>query len=195
NEPAILLYEPAANSIKVIPGFFQKDNELVELRVNENETFNSVLVDRSQRSQRTVVFRTFDAAGNLLLEDVIPIEEDVTLQNNLSTTLEREELLLLGTWGEKQGKQSLGFYSIAIDPFSQQKVNYYHVGVMDHFLDYLNPKRAGKIKESTRDAISDGRTPSFTSYAMPFRIEETSEGFVMLAEVYNPSSTMNPYYN
>lgn len=195
NEPAILLFEPSSNSLKVIPGFFQKDNELVELRVNENETFNSVLVDRSQRSQRTVVFRTFDAAGNLLLEDVIPIEEDLTLQNNLSTTLEREELLLMGTWGEKQGKQSLGFYSIAIDPFSQQKINYYYFGVMDHFLDYLNPKRAGKIKESTRDALSDGRTPTFTSYVMPFRIEETPEGFIMLAEVYNPSSTMNPYYN
>jgi hypothetical protein len=30
---------------------------------------------------------------------------------------------------------------------------------------------------------------------MPFRIEETSDGFVVLAEVYNPSSSSNPYYN
>ena len=195
NEPAILLFETAGNSIRVIPGFFQKDNELVELRVNENATFNSVLIDRSQRSERKLVFRTFDANGNLLLEDIVPIEEDVTLQNSLSSTLKREELVLLGTWGEKQGKQSLGFFSLAVDPFSQQKINYYHFGMMDHFLDYLNPKRADKIKESTRDAIADGRKPSFTGYVMPFRIEETPEGFVMLAEVYNPSSTMNPYYN
>lgn len=195
DEPAILLFDPAENSLKVIPGFFQKDNELVEVRVNENETFNSVLVDRSQRSERKLVYKTFDATGNLLLEDVVPIDEDIALQNSLSSTLKREELVLLGTWGEKQGKQSLGFFSLPVDPFSQQKINYFHFGMMDHFLDYLNPKKADRIKESTRESIADGRKPSFTSYVMPFRIEETSEGFIMLAEVYNPSSTANPYYN
>lgn len=195
NEPAILLFEPANNSIKVIPGFFQKDNELVELRVNENATFNSVLIDRSLRSERKLVFKTFDATGNLLLEDIVPLEEERSLQNSLSSTLRREELLLLGTWGDRQGKQSLGFFSLAVDPFSEQKINYFHFGMLDHFVDYLNPKRAEKIKETTRDAVADGRRPAFTSYVMPFRIQETREGFVMLAEVYNPSSTMNPYYN
>lgn len=195
NEPAILLYQAADNSIKVIPGFFQKDNELVELRVNQNETFNAVLLDRSLRSERKLVYKTFDASGKLLLEDIVPIDEDKSLQNSISSSLEREELLLLGTWGDKQGKQSLGFFSMAVDPFTEQKINYYHFGNMEHFLDYLNPKRAEKIKESTRDAIADGRKPSFSSYVMPFRIQETTDGFLMLAEVYNPSSSMSPYYN
>lgn len=195
NEPAILLFEPANNSIKVIPGFFQKDNELVELRVNENETFNSVIIDRSSRADRELVFKTFDAVGNLLLEDVIALDEQKSLQNSLSSTLKRDELLLLGTWGDRQGKQSLGFFSVAVDPFQQQKINYYHFGTLDHFMDYLNPKRADRIKQSTRDAIANERKPSFSSYVMPFRIAETGEGFVMLAEVYNPSSTSNPYYN
>jgi hypothetical protein len=195
NEPAILLFEPATQAIKVIPGFFQKDNELVELRVNENETFNSVLMDRSQRAQRKLVFRTFDASGSLLLEDEIPVDEDKTLQNSLSSTLQREELVLLGTWGDKQGKQSLGFFSLAVDPFSQQQIKFFHFGMMDNFLNYINAKRQEKVKESTRDALKDGRKPGFSSYVMPFKIEETAEGFIMLAEVYNPSSTMNSFYN
>ncbi|MGC1240110.1 MAG: hypothetical protein WA874_00915 [Chryseosolibacter sp.] len=195
NEPAILLYETAGRSIKVLPGFFQKDNELVELRVNQNATFNAVLMDRSLRSERKLVYKTFDASGNLLLEDIVPIDDDKSLQNSISSTLEREELVLLGTWGEKQGKQSLGFFSLAVDPFSQQKINYFHFGMMENFLSYLSPKRAEKIKESTSDAIAAGRKPSFTTYVMPFRIAETPVGFLMLAEVYNPSSNMSPYYN
>jgi hypothetical protein len=195
NEPAVLLYEMADNSIKVLPGFFQKDNELVDLRVNQNRTFNSVLIDRSLRSERKLVYKTFDETGKMLLEDVVPVEEDKSLQNSISSKLEREELVLLGTWGEKQGKQSLGFFSLAVDPFNKQKIQYFHFGMMDHFLDYVNSKRAGRIRESTQDAILAGRKPSFSSYVMPFKIEETSEGFLLLAEVYNPSSTMNPYYN
>ena len=195
NEPAILLFEPANNSMKVIPGFFQKDNELVDLRVNENETFNAVLMDRSLRSGRKLVFRTFDSDGQLLLEDVVPVDEDKSLQNSLTSNLEREELLLLGTWGDRQGKQSLGFFSVPIDPFSNQKVNYFHFGTLDNFLKYLSDKRAEKIKNSTQEAVADGRKPSFSSYVMPFRIEETSEGFVLLAEVYNPSGTASPYHS
>ena len=195
NEPAILLYSPADNSIKVIPGFFQKDNELVELRVNQNETFNAVIIDRSMRTERKLVYKTFDEMGNLLLEDIVPIDEEKSLQSSISSALEREELLLLGTWGDKQGKQSLGFFSLAVNPFTEQKINYYPFGMMEHFLDYLNPKRAEKIKESTEDAVVDGRKPAFSSYVMPFRIEETSGGFLMLAEVYNPSSSTSPYYN
>lgn len=195
NEPAILLFKPADNSIMVLPGFFQKDNELVDLRVNENNTFNAVLMDRSTRAARKLVFKTFDATGELLLEDIVSIDDDKTLQNSLSSTLKREELMLLGTWGDKQGKQSLGFFSLAIDPFADQKINYLHFGTMDHLLDYLSDKRAAKIKKSTHDAIANGRRPSFSAYAMPFRIAETRKGFIMLAEVYNPSSNMSPYYN
>lgn len=195
NEPAVLLYDAALNSIKVLPGFFQKDNELVDLRVNQNKTFNSVLIDRSLRSERKLVFKTFDETGNLLLEDVLPIEDDKSLQTSLSSTLEREELVLLGTWGEKQSKQSQGFFSLTVDPFKEQKIKYFHFGMMDHFLDHLNPKRAERIKETTQDAILAGRKPSFTSYVMPFKIAETPDGYLLLAEVYTPSSTMNPYYN
>jgi hypothetical protein len=195
NEPAILLYETSNRSLKVLPGFFQKDNELVELRVNENNTFNSILIDRSQRSERKLVFRTFDHVGNLLLEDIVPLEEQRSLQQGLSSTLKREELVLLGTWGDRQGKQSMGFFSLAIDPFNQQKVNYIPFGTLENFLDYLSPKRASRIKEATRAAIADGRQPSFSAYVMPFRIEESPNGFVLLAEVYNPSSTMSPYYS
>jgi hypothetical protein len=195
NEPAVLIYEIPDNHIKVIPGFFQKDNELVDLRVNENQTFNTVLIDRSLRSERKLVFKTFDETGKLLLEDIVPIEEDRTLQTSISSTLKREDLVVLGSWGDKQSKQSSGFFSLSVDPFNEQKINYLNFGELDHFVDYLNPKRAQRIKDNARDDALNGRKPSFTNYVMPFKIEEHPEGFLLLAEVYHPSSTVNPYYS
>jgi hypothetical protein len=194
NEPAILLYEMGDNQIKVIPGFFQKDNELVDLRVNQNQTFNTVLIDRSLRSERKLVFRTFDETGKLLLEDIVPIGDDRSLQTSISSTLEREDLIILGTWGDRQGKQSSGFFSLAVDPFSEQKINFLSFGEFEHFTDYLNPKRAQRIKDNAREDALEGRKPSFTNYVMPFKIEEHPEGFLLLAEVYHPSSNISPYY-
>jgi hypothetical protein len=195
SDPAILLYDMTSKNIKVVPGFFQKDNELVDLRVNQNQTFNTVIIDRGIKSERKLVFKTFDESGKLLLEDIIPIAEDRSLQTTISSTLEREDLILLGTWGDKQSKQSIGFFSLNVDPFREQTIKYYHFGELQHYLDYLNPKRAERIKANTAKDLENSHKPSFTSYVMPYRIEEREDGFLLLAEVYNPVTSMNPYYN
>jgi hypothetical protein len=199
NEAAIILYETETNGLKVVPGFFQKDTELVDLRVNQNQTFNTVLIDRSLRDDRKLIFRTFDETGKQLLEDVIPIDENRSLQTGITSTLEREDLVIMGTWGERNAKQSLGFYALTIDPFSNQKIAYIDFGQLNHYLEYLSPKRAARVKENSKEDAEAGRLPSFTNYVMPFKITEYKEGFLLLAEVYNPVSNLgaynsNPYY-
>jgi hypothetical protein len=195
NDPTIILYNMVEKNIKVVPGFFIKDNELVDLRVNQNQTFNVILIDRSQRAERKLVFKTFDETGKLLLEDIVPIDDDKSLQTSISSALQREELIVLGTWGEKQAKQSSGFFSLSVDPFSEQKIKYYHFGEMNHFLDYLNPKRAERIKKNTKEDLEQGRKPSFVSYVIPFKVMENKEGYFLLAEIYNNVSITTPYYN
>lgn len=202
NDPAILIYNLVEKKIKVVPGFFQKDNELVDLRVNQNQTFNVLLVDRSNRADRKLVFRTFNEEGQLLLEDVIPIEEEKSLQTSMTSSLVRDDLGVFGTWGERTSKQALGFFALHVDPFSDQKIKYYHFGELQTFLDYLSPKRAQRIKENTREDLKAGRKPSFSTYAVPYKVAENENGYVMLAEVYNPitpppyssSPYANPYF-
>ena len=70
NEPAILLYNTQGENIKVLPGFFQRQTELIDLRPNLNQTFNTVLIDRSDRINQRLIFKTFDANGIELLDDL-----------------------------------------------------------------------------------------------------------------------------
>lgn len=195
NEPTVFIYELPSGLLKVVPGFFQKDTELVDMRVNQNQTFNTVLVDRGTRGERKLMFRTYDTRGELLLEDVVEMEENKTLQTGITSTLEREDLVILGNWGERTSKQSKGFFALNIDPFADQKIHYFSFGQLNHFLDHLNPKRASRIKEDTREDIEAGRTPSYTNYVMPYKIIENKEGYLLLAEVYTPTSNVNPYYS
>ncbi len=199
-EPAILMYDLITKHVKVVPGFFQKDTELVDLRVNQNNTFNVVMVDRSGREDRTLLFKTFDLSGELLLEDLIPIDENKSLQTGITSTLEREDLIVVGNWGERNSKTSNGFYALTIDPFQDQKINFIPFGMLTHYLDYLKPKRANKIIENTKSDLQSGRNPKFVSSVMPYKIVEHKNGFLLLAEVYsavsNPSSNYNnPYYS
>lgn len=192
-EPVILILELKTNLLKVVPGFFQKDTELVDLRSNQNKTFNVVLIDRSTKAEKKLIFRTFDETGELLLEDIVPIDDKRSLQKGLSTTLEHEELVVMGTWGHKQDKQSTGFFILHIDPFNEQKIHYFYFAKLSHYLDRFKPNKAKHIKDKAEDEILAGNDPDFSEYVMPFKIEENKEGFLLLAEVYYPVSNMNQY--
>lgn len=200
-EPSVLLYDLDSKNIKIIPGFFQKDTELVDLRVNVNETFNVVLIERSQRDERNVVFQTYDKNGNRLLEDNVAINNKITLQTGITSSLVREDLILVGTWGEGNSKQSNGFYAVPVDPFGNQKIQFTALGELDHFLDFQKENRANRIKQNTQEVIRNGGIPNYINYVMPYRLMEYEEGFLLFAEVYSPSSSFadysrpyNPYY-
>ena len=194
NEPAIVLYQYSDKQLRVIPGFFQKDTELVDLRTNQNQTFNTVSIDRGSKDNRKLILRTFDETGKQLLEDVVPIDEQRSLQTGISSALEREDLAIMGTWGERNSKQSTGFYFLEVNPFQEQQIKYVDFGQLNHYLDYLNPKRAERIKQNSKDDAASGRIPNYLNYVMPFEVAEYEDGFLLLAEVYSPVSNLNPYY-
>jgi len=195
NEPAIILFELATKHIRVIPGFFQKDTELVDLRTNQNQTFNTVLVDRSTKENRKFVLRTFDETGKQLLEDIVPIAEGRSLQTGITSTLHREDLAVMGTWGERNSKQSLGFYFLDVNPFQDQPIRYVDFGQLTRYLDYLPSKRAERIKANSKDDATAGRIPNYMNYVMPFTVAEYQKGFILLAEAYTPVSNSSPYYS
>lgn len=195
-ESAILMYSPAIANLKIIPGFFQRDIELIDMRVNQNQTFNTLLFDRSDSDNKKLIFKMFDSFGKQLLEDIVTIDSDMVLHTGISSMLERDDMIITGTWGKVDSKQASGFYVLPVDPFEDQKINRFYFGQLEHYLDYLKPKRANVIKSKTTNAIERGKIPDFSNYVMPFRMVEHPEGFLLLAESYNPSasSSNQPVY-
>lgn len=201
-EPAILLYNTVADNLKVLPGFFQQQTTLMDIQVNQNQTFNTLLIDRSNRDDQKVIFRTHDSSGKLLLEDITPLDRTIELHNGICSTLEKEDLIVLGNWGKLNSKQASGFYALPINPFTEQTITRTYFGQLEHYLDYLKPKKAAAVKAKTARALEEGRVPDFTNYIIPYKIIEYAQGFLLLAESFQPSSNQqstqtpyNPLYN
>lgn len=199
SEPAVLLFSVEQQSMKILPGFFQKETELVELRGNRNNTFSVILIDRSQRDNRKLIFKVFDPQGKELLEDVISIEGKKSLQTAIVSSLVRDDLILLGTWGGMNTKQSAGFFGVPVDPFADQPITYTAFGEMKNYLGYLKEKKRKKIIQKTKTALQAGRIPDYVNYIRPMKIVEYNQGFLMLSEVFVPASSSAqfrdyPYY-
>lgn len=196
-EPAIFIYVTSTKNFKIIPGFFNKRTELIDVSVNDNQTFNTVLISRENRDNNKIIFRTFDPFGKQLIEDVMSIK-DHNLLTGISTNLKRDDLMILGTWGNTGSSQSSGFYGVPVNPFSEQEIKFTFLGQLHHYLDHTKPKRAEKIKAKTKEAIEKGDNADFSNYIVPHRIIEHEKGFILLAETFIPSkenynSRYNPY--
>ena len=88
-------------------------------------------------------------------------------------------------------KQSVGLFTVLVDPYNEQKINFYDFAQLSHFLDYLSPKKAAKTKAKSDNRRKMGKIPEFKTYVLPSRLEETKEGFLFYAEVYYASTNLN----
>lgn len=193
NEPAILLYDLNSEKTKLVPGFFITDTELLDVRINSNNTFNVVIADRTNKQRMKLILKTFDAQGAQLLEDAMEIDAKKMILSGISSTLINDNLIIAGTWTVGNSKQASGIYTTIVDPFSDQPINYYDFGQLDHFLDYQNSKQLAKIKARSVKANQQNENPDFKAYVMPLRLEEQPLGFGLLTEVYLPTTSLNSY--
>lgn len=191
-EPTLLMYDLINESANVVPGIFQTKVELMDVRNNSNDTFNVLLTERDSKANKKLDVRTFDSKGTLLVDDIIAIDENKTILEAITSTLVHDELIIMGTWTFNTSKQAAGIFSVVVDPFREQQVNYYDFAGLNHFLDYLKPKRIAKIKAKAEWRKSVGKLPEFRTHLYAVRIEENKDGFSLLTEVYEPP---NNYYN
>ena len=194
SEPVILLYDRENGLLKVLPGLFVREMKLLDLRANQNESFNILLSEKLDKDHSNLVVRTFDTTGGLILEDVIKIDPKLIIQHGLTGILERDELIVTGTYSVSGNQQAAGFFSTVVDPFNDQTVYYNDFGTMNHFLDYLSPKRSGKIKAKAQQLKTQGQLPSYTTGVIPIRIEERNDGFYLLSEAYHASTASSNSY-
>jgi hypothetical protein len=107
----------------------------------------------------------------------------------------RDELLIAGTYSLNNAKIASGFFSVLADPFKEQPIHYYDFPQLNHFLDYLPPKRADKIKTTSARFREKSRDPEFKTNVSNVRVEEKPTGFYLLAEAYSTITATNnsPY--
>jgi hypothetical protein len=191
NEPTVLLFNLDTDQAKLVPGLILSNSELLDVRVNINNTFNVLLSERQSKSKKKLIAKTFDKSGAMLLDDVIEVEPDKTILSAFTSTLVRDELMIIGTWGEGVMKQAAGIFTVLVDPYNEQKINFYDFAQFKHFLDYLSPKRAAKTKEKSDRRRALGKIPEYKTYILPARLEETKEGFLFYAEAYYSSASLN----
>jgi hypothetical protein len=193
-QPTVFLHGLNTGRSKVVPGFFMKNTELLDIRANLNGTFNTLVMDKSSSEKNKLVIKTLDESGTVIIDDAIDIDPGKSLLSGVTSTLLRDDLLVTGTWGLPNGRTALGIYTVLVDPFNKETVQYYDFSEFNHFLDFNSSRKAARIKAKANRRKKAGKLPSFSVYVNTARLAEHPDGFIVLSEVYTPNSTQNSYF-
>ncbi|MFZ9981536.1 MAG: hypothetical protein ACO3FI_05850 [Cyclobacteriaceae bacterium] len=194
-QPVIVLFEVETSRTRILPGFFLNDSELIDLRVNKNETFSLIQLNRKGR-EKVMIYRAFDQDGNQLVEDRFELDPEITIQSATSSTLVHNEVMIAGIYSFGNSRLSTGVFSVILNPGGEKLVRYTDFPMLSHFLDYLPEKKAARIIEKASRRRSFGRSPDFRIAATLHRVDEHPFGFLVFGESFQiPSETQNSMMN
>ncbi len=200
--PVIITYNVNEQKPKVLPGFYENRNEILDIIIDDDEEmFTVVLLEKMVTKQYTTRARTFTSEGLLVQDIVVTPGERRNLIDASSTTFDSGIQLMAGAHSRKSTSYSKGLYLAKFNNGRQQFIKYHQYADLENFFGHLNRKKEQRIKRRIEKRNSLGKKNKFNYRLVVHDILQREDGVnILVGEAYYPrysnSSTYNnPYFN
>ncbi len=185
--PVVITYNINIKKPKVVPGFYDNKNDMLDIVVDEESKFFTVILSERMRNKKfTVRVKTFTERGDLIQDNLLNPGEKKSLLDGASTTFANGLQYLAGTHSKKSALYSQGFYLSKFINGSQQFNKYYAFADLNNFFSHLKPKRESRIKNRIEKKREKGKVKKFNYRLLVHKILQRDDHYVMIAEAYYP---------
>ncbi len=200
--PVIITYNIHDKIPRVVPGFYDNKNDMLDLVVDkQSELFTVILSEKMRNKRMTVRVKTFTSKGDLIQDNLINPGDKKNLLDAASTTFSNGLQYLAGTHSKKSPFYSQGFYLSKFVNGLQQFNQYFSFADLNNFFAYLRPKKEERIKNRIAKKKERGKTKKFSYRLLVHKIIQRDDEYIMIAEAYyprysynnNPGGAFSPY--
>ena len=185
--PVVITYNVNDRIPRVVPGFYDNKNDILDLVVDEQAKLFTVILSQKMRNKKyTVRVKTFTDKGDIIQDNLVNPGEKKSLLDAASTTFSGGLQYLAGTHSKKSLQYSQGFYLSKFINGQQQFNRYYPFADLNNFFGHLKPKREQRIKNRIERKKSRGKIKKFNYRLLVNEILERDNEYIMIAEAYYP---------
>ncbi|MEO9482169.1 MAG: hypothetical protein ABJG47_01930 [Ekhidna sp.] len=185
--PVVITYNINDRIPRVVPGFYDNKNDILDLVVDEEaKLFTVILAEKMRNKKFTVRVRTFTDKAEIIQDNLINPGERKSLLDAASTTFAGGLQYLAGTHSKKSDQYSQGFYLSKFINGQQQFNKYYPFADLNNFFGHLRPKREERIMNKIEKKRSKGKIKKFNYRLLVHKILERDGEYIMIAEAYYP---------
>ena len=194
-KPVIVTYDLEERKPRVLPGFYEDRNEIMDVFIDDEEQlFTVILRERLITKQLGIRAKTFTSEGLLVQDVVLNSEDKRNLVDGASSSFAHGIQLIAGTHSKKNTAFSKGLYLSKFINGRQQFIEFYDYADLENFFGYHNTKREERIKRRIEKRRQLGKKKQFNYRLLVHDIIETDNANIMVAEAYYPRYSNNGYY-
>ena len=191
NKPIVILYSFEERKSEVLPGFYRKETSLVNMNSNVNGTFNVLFLEKNTMNEENILrLNVFSAGGELLLQSSALFDRETPILSGVVNELEGEDLVIIGTYGKRGTKTSMGFYFIKVVPGDNNKIKFSELTKLKNFFRYLGEKKEAKIIQKIRKS-GNANPFEYKVHLTIWDLHEKADGYWLTGEVIDPQYHSN----
>ncbi len=185
--PVVITYNINERIPRVVPGFYDNKNDILDLVVDEKTKLFTVIMSEKMRNKRyTIRVKTFNDRGDIIQDNILDPGEKRSLLDGATTTFSGGLQYLAGTQSRKSLQYSHGFYLSKFINGQQQFNKYYPFAELNNFWDHLNPKREERILRRIERKKEKGKVKKFSYRLLVHEILERGDQYILIGEAYYP---------
>ena len=185
--PALIHYDFRTQKIKVLPGIYRNNSELIEINVNEvNNTFSVLMTERTRDRRYTISVKTFNEVGDLMQNNILEPRPNTSILYGRSTHFSKTDQFIVGTYAHKRSTFSRGIYiaRLSKDPDQLADITYFNYGDLKNFFSYMKARRAARVKERVERRKIKGKKVRFNYRLLVHDIIRENGNYLMIGEAF-----------
>ncbi|MEP2648342.1 MAG: hypothetical protein ABJO91_12415 [Ekhidna sp.] len=185
--PVVITYNINDRIPRVVPGFYDNRNDILDLVVDEDSKIFTVIMSEKMRNKKyTVRVRTFTDKGDIIQDNLVNPGDRRSILDAASTSFSGGLQYLAGTHSKKSLQYSQGFYLSKFINGQQQFNKYHPFADLNNFFGHLKPKREQRIRNRIEKKRQKGKVKRFNYRLLVHEIIERDGEYIMIAEAYYP---------
>ncbi|MEQ9423049.1 MAG: hypothetical protein RJQ09_01430 [Cyclobacteriaceae bacterium] len=192
--PVIVHYDIKERRARVLPGYYNKKAELLDIETDDKKRqFNVLLSELSLTKKNTIGLKTFNEEGEMLQNQVLEPDDDHSLIFGQSTKLDNGIQYISGTYADRKSSFSKGVYTAKIDDGQQQYLKFYSYPDLENFFSYMSARRQEKVKERIKRRRVKGKKVRLNYRLLVHDVIRLEDEYIMIGEAYYPKYAPSYY--
>jgi len=172
---------------RVLPGLFSDKSEIVQIKVNANETIDIILKGKNIEKNTTLFIYTFTNKANLIKTIELQVaEKNKSLLFGRLKSLDGTAELIAGTYGRKNSDYSRGIFVANVNQLGQQNIKYYNYAEFENFFSYMRAKKEARIKRRIERKKIKNKKIRFNYRLIVHEIIKHKDQYILLGEAFYP---------
>jgi hypothetical protein len=185
-KPVVIHFDLSEQKAKVLPAVYNNRTELIQIKINKDDTYNIVVSGRTFDKKLTLAMKTYSPDGEIQKDIALEPEGDKNIIFGRSAESAKSNQLLAGTYSNRRSDYSRGLFIANLNQEEEQNINYYNYADLKNFFNYMKIKREKRVRERiTRKKIS-GKKLKFNYRLLVHDIIQLDDSFIMLGEAFYP---------